>query len=181
MINTYTPKFVRNIAIDYYNLSVERCKSIFSGDYFRDETLYLKINAPATILSLSVELSMKAILLAGNSKIPQTHKLTSLYTTIPVSGREQVEDIFAKTKVDERIFPSFRYIKADVDKNYSKVVDASLANDIHHNLEIHDRSFVDWRYIFEVSIREDEVLNFDFSFMIRLSKALFEYSAELIV
>jgi HEPN domain-containing protein len=143
--------------------------------------LYLKINAPATNLALSVELSLKSILLYRNSEIPLTHKLSSLYNSISKADRDVIEDVFSRLSVNESLFPNFLYIKAEVDGKYTKSQDdEKVFNEIIHNLELHDRSFIDWRYIFEFSINNEEALSFNFSFMVRLSRALFEYSATII-
>jgi hypothetical protein len=179
-MNLYTPEVIRNIAADYHNLATRRCKELFLGDYLNDGALYLKINAPAMLMAFSLELSLKSILLFRSCIVPRTHSLIELYQALAEEDRIEINRRFLIVDVDEKLFPAFRLIQEQfVDKWTASASLSAKENEIIDGLKLYSKSFVDWRYVFEVSILDTEMLEFDFRFSYRLSFSLLEYAKAL--
>lgn len=178
----YTPRFIFNSAIEFYNLGSDRCKQIFTGDYLNDKSLYLKVPAPATNLSFSVELILKALLLYRNGKHPKEHSLQKLYYSLPSDDQGGIERIYSNADIDKQKFPSIRYIALDYkNQNTSSVNYSSIKEEMSYELVNHDYSFVKWRYVFSFPEKNDEgKLEYNFSFIMKLFEAIFDYSKPLI-
>lgn len=142
----HTPGFIFNTAVDFFNVGIERCKKIFSGDYFNDTGMYLKITAPATILAFSMELMLKSILLYRKNEYPKVHGLSELYSHMPELDQNEIERCYSEILVDNKLFPAFRYIvesNGNIPENKTEYT--SIKQEIMSELIIHDISFVKWR------------------------------------
>jgi hypothetical protein len=173
----HTPKFIFNTAVDFFNVGIERCEKIFVGNYLEDSSLYIKVPAPATILAFSMELMLKSIHLYKKQTYPRVHELLSLYNQLSEIDQNEIEKLYSKIDVDHKKFPTFRYITEGKENEHT--VDAmhnSVREEILSELKIHDISFVKWRYVFSFPEKEEEQLQYNFSFIVRLFQASFNYS-----
>jgi len=174
----HTPKFIFNTAVDFFNVGIERCEKIFTGNYSEDTSIYLKVPAPATILAFSMELMLKSILLYKKQAYPQVHRLVDLYNELPNTDQEKIEELYSNINIDSQKFPSFRYIiESKEHKHSNDPIYNSIQEEIQSELNIHDVSFVKWRYVFSFPEKADEEkLQYNFAFIVRLFKASFDYS-----
>jgi hypothetical protein len=177
----HTPKFLFNTSIDYFNIAQARCDEIFSSNYQEDASLFMKISAPATILSFSVELIIKSILLKRNNHYSKAHKLLDLYKSVPSDDKKLIESKFANISADNFNYPTFRFIVDMYDAPASKTAFANCSEEINYKLTEHDNSFVNWRYIASFSVdSEDKLRHYDFAFICKFYNAFYIYMKEIV-
>ena len=177
-----TPKFIFNTATDYFNLGEQRCKELFVPGFQNDKSLYLKISAPSTLLSFSLELLLKSLLFARVGNYPKTHELFTLYNNIPISDKQAIHTAYKKISEYHYGFPTFRFAAESSDSQKNLLpLNASTSDEIAFNLNIHDNSYVNWRYIFSFSAdAQIPNVDYDFNFICRFFKAVHEHSKKLI-
>jgi len=175
-MNIYKPLFIWNTAIDFYNLGFERCKTIFGDGYQGDKSLYLKIAAPAINISFSVELFLKGIALHETGSFESIHTLKTLFSKIPEHSKTTIIEFFESDLDINDKFPSFMFLKdshANSDNLKPTNNFESSESKIIYELELHDNSFINWRYIFELPQKADYKREYNFEFMIRFGYCCF--------
>lgn len=177
-MNIYTPKFLSNTATDFFNLAYHRCSEIFPVEKGNsDGLLYVRMTAPATNFSFSIELMLKSFLLSIQSDFPKTHSLRALYQALPAACRTQIEANYQGIPIDGKLFPIIRYAPSDYSDD-TRPIKLPAKEEIDKELEIHDHSFVNWRYIFS-SVNEQAFIEFNFGFAVRFFLACLEYKKTL--
>jgi hypothetical protein len=174
-MNLIDHKFLSNTAVDFFNLAHDRCLELFNREYKDDGSLYVRITAPATNLSFAVELMLKSLLLKLTGSFPKKHNLVILYNKLPEFLKGEIIINYSGKTVSPRLFPSFRYLAMVSASKYSKdkPKHSSVAKEIDYELELHDESFVNWRYVFSFTEKADK-LEYNFGFMIKFFLACSE-------
>lgn len=173
-----TPNFIFHNALDFFEIGKQRTKEIFKVHPCENHYLWYHISAPAVNLAFSLELMLKTIILIEAGEINdenKKHTLVDLFTKISVTAKEELISNFIATPKSN--YPAVRFSRTESEKFKKKDFSKSTEEIILELLRTHNRSFVSWRYSFELSQIDNktEKLDFNFGEMIRLIEATMKY------
>lgn len=139
--------------------------------------------ASATMLPLSIELYLKALLLKYDKPAPKTHELPVLYSALPQSIKHSCEERYESFRKTEGSgtasfkFQIFSRSKVPNPKWREDLPQDSLDYSLTAVLMRSSSAFVTWRYLFAINPQTTpEIMTYEF---LRLSFAARSFRAEL--
>lgn len=177
----YNPNGIYNLSREFLNVGIIAAnKHLESENEWQGtniNTIKL-VTVPATNISFALELSLKGLLLLQKNEVPKTHSLLKLFNTLTDEIKLKIQQ-----KPMREVYS--HYFIVDIGDDFNRTFNSNLSyvsgdlREIENNLQIHDNTFVDFRYFFEVG-QKGKPIYFNYYFMINFTHNCLETLFDLI-
>lgn len=165
------PDFLFHTAQGFYDIALHSAKNVKKETGIKG---FQRLAPAAVNFSFTTELLLKGLILITTKKQIRGHSLTALFKELPEAIKIQIESKYTYHQNQDKDNKDLSAYKISVSKNKDgNSLKDDPPNTLTYLLESHEKSFENWRYLYEIE-NDGYIYEMDFRSLNCLIKSLFD-------
>lgn len=170
------PDYLFHIAQGFYDVGYHVAFQVKKDNSYKG---FQRLPTAVVNFSFAIELFLKGLHLITTGKDLKGHQFWNLYKQLPISIKSDIEERYSehKSKKDKEL-SAYKIVVTQMNNSEGKNHESNDNLTVKELLKLHNKSFENWRYLYEVK-SEGYEYEYNFDLMDCFIKALIELINEI--